>query len=537
MRNFYFITVMGILFLAVSALDACTNYLITRAASADSSTMITYTADSQHLYGELYYRPAGDYADSAMVDVLEWDTGKFLGRIPQVRHTYAVIGNMNEHQLALGETTFGGRLELIDTTAIVDYGSLIYFTLQRARTAREAIHVMADLVAEYGYYSDGESFSISDPNEVWIMEMIGKGVGNKGAVWVAQKVPDGYVCAHANQARIRQFPLDDTLNCLYASDVISFARENGWYKGSDQDFSYADTYCPLDYEALRFCESRVWSFYRRIAPSQNLSMDYVKGKKGARPLPLFIKPDKKVTVEDMMAYMRDHFEGTEWDMTKGLDAGPYHVPYRWRPLTWELDGKKYCWERAASTQQTGFSFFTQSRNYLPDGIGGVFWFGVDDTYSTCYFPIYCNAKEVPAAFAQHNGSLNQFSWDAAFWVFNWVSNFAYTRYQDIIQDVQVVQNSLESKFIRLQPAVEQTAANLWTRDSSLALAYLNDYSYQQGERVMKAWQKLAQDLFVKFLDGYVKDKNGTPQWSGYPEEWLREVIRNRGKDHYRIPEN
>jgi len=396
-------------FLLPFSAQTCTNYLITKGASQDGSTMITYAADSHELYGELYYAPAADHLPGAMLDIYEWDTGKFLGRIKQVAHTYAVVGNMNEHQVSIGETTWGGREELKDPKAILDYGSLMYIALQRARTAREAIQVITDLVAEYGYYSSGESFSIADPNEVWILEIISKGPNNKGAVWVARKVPDGYICAHANQARIRQFPLNDKENCLYAPDVITFAREKGYFKGQDKDFSFADAYAPLDYSALRFCEARVWSMFRRAAPSLNLPIDYVKGVKGAEPLPLWIKPDKKLSVHDVMELMRDHFEGTEFDMTKDVGAGPFRLPYRWRPLTWKVDTVTYCNERAVSTQQTGFSFVAQARSWLPNPIGGVLWFGVDDTYSTVYVPMYCGIKQVPHSFAVGTGSFDQFS--------------------------------------------------------------------------------------------------------------------------------
>ncbi|MCP5108778.1 MAG: dipeptidase, partial [bacterium] len=421
---------------------ACTNYLITKGASADGSTMISYAADSHELYGELYYWPSGLHIEGSMLDVYEWDTGKYLGRIKQVAETYSVVGLMNEHQVAIGETTWGGRRELKDPKAKVDYGGLMFLGLQRAKTAREAIKVMTDLVAEYGYYSSGESFSISDPNEVWIMEMISKGPENKGAVWVARRVPDGYICAHANQARIRQFPLNDKKNCLYSKDVISFAKEQGYFKGEDKDFSFAEAYGPPDFGGLRFCEARVWSMFRRAAPSLNIPDDYIKGNVDAEPMPLWIKPDKKLAVRDVIELMRDHFEGTDLDMTKDVGAGPYCLPYRWRPLTWKVnkdDKERYFNERAVSTQQTGFSFVAQGRSWLPGPIGGVFWFSVDDTYSTVYIPMYCGIKRVPKSFAVGTATFQKFSWDSAFWVFNFVSNYAYSRYKDMITDIQVVQ--------------------------------------------------------------------------------------------------
>ncbi|MGZ3460078.1 MAG: C69 family dipeptidase, partial [Archangium sp.] len=340
--------------LVAPAALACTSMLVTKGATADGSTLITYAADSHELYGELYYTPARHHAPGAMRDIIEWDTGKFLGRIKEAPVTYSVVGNMNEHQLTLSESTFTGRKELAGPAGIVDYGSLIYITLERARTAREAIQVMTDLVAEYGYASTGESFSIADPKEAWILEMIGKGAGQKGAVWVARRLPDGAISAHANQSRIRQFPLNDPENAVYSPDVISFAREKGWFKGADKDFSFADTYHPLDFEGTRFSEARVWSIFRRAAPSLHLGAEYADGSEPGKRLPLWVKPDKKLSVQDVMGLMRDHYEGTSLDMTKDVGAGPFAVPYRWRPMTWEVDGKKYVHERAISTQQTGF---------------------------------------------------------------------------------------------------------------------------------------------------------------------------------------
>ncbi len=510
---------------------ACTNFLITKGATVDGSTMITYAADSHELYGELYYQPAGRHIPGTMLDVYEWDTGEYLGQIEQVAETYSVVGNMNEHQVAIGETTWGGRGELADPEAVMDYGSLMYIALQRAKTAREAIGVMTDLAAEYGYYSSGESFSISDPHEVWFMDLIGKGPDNKGAVWVARKIPDGYISAHANQARIRQFPLDDKENCLYAPDVISFAREQGYFEGDDKDFSFADAYAPLDYGALRFCESRVWCMFHRAAPSLNLSMDYVKGVDGAEPMPLWIKPDKKLSVRDLMGFMRDHFEGTDFDMTKDVGAGPYTLPYRWRPLTWEVDGVRYLNERAVSTQQTGFSFVAQSRSWLPDPIGGIHWFSVDDTYSTVYIPIYCGVKEVPHRFAVGTGSFTEFTWESAFWVFNFVSNYAYMRYSDMIQDIQVVQRELEGKFVADQPEIDAAALALYKQAPRLARDYLTEYSGRIADETVERWMKVGEGLLFKYLDGNVKDELGHVTHPGYDESWYRKVVEATG-DHF-----
>lgn len=520
-------------FLLNHSASACTNFLITKGASKDGSTMITYAADSHVLYGELYYTAAADHIPGSMLDVYEWDTGKYLGQIKQVAHTYTVVGNMNEHQVSIGETTWGGRRELRDPNAIMDYGSLMYIALQRAKTAREAIQVITDLVAEYGYYSSGESFSIADPNEVWIFEIIGKGPENKGAVWVARKVPDGYICAHANQARIRQFPLNDKENCIYSEDVISFAREKGYFDGKDKDFSFADAYAPLDYGALRFCEARVWSMFRRAAPSLILSMDYVKGEKGAKPLPLWIEPDEKLSVHDVMELMRDHFEGSDFDMTKDIGAGPFKLPYRWRPLTWEVDSVQYCNERATSTQQTGFSFVAQARSWLPDPIGGVLWFSVDDTYSTVYVPMYCSISEVPKSYAVGTGSFHDFTWESAFWVFNFVSNYTYSRYSDMIVDVQKVQRELEGRFLADQPGIEKAALELFNKSPRLAVDYLTDYSVKTGNETVKRWKKLGEFLIYKYLDGNVKNELGKVTHPGYPESWYRTIVNETG-DHFKM---
>lgn len=512
-----------------SNIFACTNFLISKGASVDGSTMITYAADSHVLYGELYYTPPGKHLPGEMLDIYEWDTGKYLGQIKQAARTYSVVGNMNEHQVSIGETTYTGREDLINPEGIMDYGSLMYIALQRAKTAREAIQVMTDLVAEYGYYSSGESFSVADPNEVWIFEIIGKGPKNKGAVWVARKVPDGYICAHANQSRIHQFPLNDKENCLYAKDVISLAREKGYFKGEDKDFSFANAYAPPDYGALRFCEARVWQMFRRAAPSLNLSIDYVKGEKGAEPLPLWIKPDKKLSVQNVMELMRDHFEGSEFDLSKGIGAGPYCLPYRWRPLTWSVDSTQYLNERATSTQQTGFSFVAQARSWLPDPIGGVFWFGVDDTYSTVYIPIYCSIREVPKPYAVGTGHFDEFSWDSAFWVFNFVSNYAYSRYCDMIKDIQKVQRQFESQFLADQPAIDNAAQELYKQSPGLAVDYLTNYSVNCGETVVKRWKKLGEFLIYKYLDGNMKNELGEVKHPGYPKAWYQRIVDEDGE--------
>ena len=522
------LALLAVLLVAGTALDACTNLLITKGASKDGSTMITYAADSHTLYGELYFKRGGAHLPTEMRDIVEWDTGKFLGRIPEAPVTYTRVGNMNEHQLAIAETTFGGRKELQVPSGIVDYGSLIYIALERAKTAREAIEVMTTLAETYGYASEGESFSIADPNEAWILEMIGKGKGRKGALWVAYRLPDGTISAHANQSRIRQFPLNDPKNALYSRDLIPFAREHGWFKGNDKDFSFADTYAPLSFGALRFCEARVWSLFRRAAPSQDLPIDYVKAVKGAKPLPLCIKPDHKLDVRDAMELMRDHFEGTEFDMTKDVGAGPFASPYRWRPMTWKLDGQEYLHERAISTQQTGFSFVAQSRAWLPDPVGGVLWFGVDDTYTTCYVPISCGVQAPPHAFAEGTGDFNAFSWDSAFWTFNFVSNYTYTRWRDMIQDVQKVQREFEGRFTAGQPDVDRRALALYKEDPGLAKDYLTKRAAEATAEVVARWQKLGQFLIWKYLDGNVRDEKGKVTFPRYPDAWYRRIVKDHG---------
>ncbi len=505
----------------------CTSILVTKGASADGSTMITYAADSHQLYGELYHWPAAKYPEGTLLDVYEWDTGKYLGKIKQARETYAVIGNMNEYQLTISETTFGGRDELIDKKGIIDYGTLIYVTLQRAKTAREAIKLMGELVAEYGYYSSGESISIADPNEVWIFEIIGKGEGNKGAVWVAQRIPDGFISAHANHARITTFPLNDPNNCIYSPDVISFARSKGYFSGQDKDFSFSDTYAPLTYNSIRFCEGRVWSVFRRTNKNMEKYISYIKGESLER-MPLWIKPDKKLSVHDVMELMRDHFEGTEFDMTKDVGAGPYACPYRWRPLTWKYEDETYLNERAISTQQSAWVFVTQSRSWLPDPIGGITWFGIDDSYSTVYVPIYCGIKKIPYNYAVGTGSFNEFTWESAFWVFNFVANYAYSRYSDMIKDIQLVQRELEGKFLANQPGIEKAAEILYKSSPEKARDYLTDYTLEQAKTTVERWRKLGEFLIFKYLDGNVKNEYNKPTHPGYSETWKKNVVADAG---------
>ncbi|MEN8138737.1 MAG: C69 family dipeptidase [Bacteroidota bacterium] len=536
--------------------QACTNILVSKGASKDGSTMITYAADAHVLYGELYHWPAADWSTGTMLDVYEWDTSKFLGKIEQVAHTYNVVGNMNEHQVAIGETTFTGRSELKDSTAIIDYGSLIYITLQRAKNAREAIKVMSDLVEKYGYYSTGESFSISDKNEVWILEMISKGMKEKGAVWVARKIPEGYISGHANQARITTFPqggkksiscdefdrlYDKKVENIYSHDVISFAKKQGYYEGKDKDFDFSAAYAPLDFGAARFCDARVYSAFLKVDEKMDKYEDYVMGDIEKKRMPLWIKVKDKLSVQDVMELMRDHFEGTPMDMTADIGAGPSKLPYRWRGLTWEYDGEKYCNERAISTQQTGFSFVTQSRSWLPDAVGGIIWFGLDDTYSTVYTPVYTSSTKIAPSMQVGNGSMVEYSETSAFWTFNRVTNFAYMRYDLIIEDVRKEQNRLESKFVQLVPAIDKAASELYKSNPELAVEYLSDFSVDNAEKMVAAWKDLDKYLLVKYLDGNVKkEENGSfklneygypasPNFPGYSEEWRKRVVEDAGK--------
>jgi dipeptidase len=549
MKPITWITLIWLALACAPTGHACTNYLISKGASANGSTMISYAVDSHELYGYLNYIPAGEHIEGTWIDVYDGDSNKYLGKIRQVRRTYSVVGLMNEFQVAVGETTFGGREELVDPKAVVDYGTLMNMALQRGRTAREALQVMTSLVAEYGYASEGESFSISDPNEVWILEMISKGPDRKGAVWVAWRVPDGYVCAHANQPRIHKFPLQKINNfsnmkqtVFHAPDVVSFAREKGYFKGADSEFSFADAYAPLNFGARRFCEGRVWEFFRRVTPDSkqmDAYKDYALGiKPGAEPIPLFIKPDKKLSVRDVMELMRDHFEGTEMDMTKDIGAGPFVLPYRWRPMEWKVDKdakEEYIFERAVSTQQTGFSFVTESRSWLPNPIGGIFWMGLDDTFSTVYTPMYCGINRVPASFAKEAGDFNRFSWDSAFWVFNFVANTAYSRYCDMIQDIQPVQRELEGKFFAMQPELEAAALDLFKHSPAQARDYLTAYSVNEGGAVVQRWKKLGEFLLWKYMDGNVRDSQGKVTHPPYPKEWYQRIIKETG-DCFRVPE-
>lgn len=523
------ITAAAVLFLFAFtySTEACTNLIVTKGASKDGSVMVTYSADSYNLYGELYHFKAAVYPNGSNLEIYEWDSGKLLGTIPQAEVTYNVVGNMNEHQVVIGETTFGGREGLENEKGIMDYGSLIYVALQRAKTAREAINIMTSLVEEYGYYSSGESFSIADKNEAWIMEMIGKGKDNKGAVWVARKIPDGYISGHANMARITTFPLNDTENCLYSKDVISFARGMGYFSGKDEEFDFAAAYNPMDFGGIRFCDGRVWSMFRRVNKDMDKYIDYINGKSLER-MPLWVKPGKKLSVRDVMLLMRDHFEGTELDMTKGIAAAPFESPYRNSPLTFEVDSVRYFHERPISTYQTAWSYVSQSRSNLPDEVGGVLWFGFDDTYMTIYTPLYSSITDIPYNYKEGLASLGKFNWDSAFWTFNAVSNFAYPRYSLIINDIKMKQDELEGGYLAEQETVDNTALSLLKKSKGEAVKYLTGYSINAGNNTYNSWKEFFGFLNMKYMDGVVKNEFAKPKRVGYPEEFLKKIVEENG---------
>ena len=541
MKKIFFVCASAAILFCSAEIFACTGFLIGKKASTDGSVMISYAADSHNLYGEMYRWPAARWPKGAMLEVVEWDTGKPLGKIPQVEQTYSVVGNMNEYQLAITESTFGGRPELVDSTGIMDYGSLIYIALQRAKTAREAIKVMTDLVAAHGYYSGGESFSIADKNEAWIMEMVGKGAGNKGALWVAIRIPDDCISAHANQSRIQQIPFDDKENCLYSPDVVSFAREKGFFKGNDKDFSFAKAFCPYDFGGLRGCEARVWSFFRKYDPSMDKYEAFVKGDPTKEPMPLYIKPNRKLSVQDVQNGMRDHYEGTSLDMTKDAGAGPYKVPYRWRPMHFTVDGKEYLNERAIATQQTGFVIVPQMRNWLPDAIGGILWFGVDDADMAVFNPVYSSSLAVPECYREGNGDMYNFSWTSAFWMHNWVANMAYSKYSFMIQDIRKVQQELENGYQNTIPAIDKAATEIYNKNPEEARKFLTWFSSTTANGATARWKQLGEYLMVKYIDGNVKKEEdgqfkrnqygvpASPDFPGYDDEYYRSIVNSAGE--------
>lgn len=502
---------MAVIFPTDSA--ACTSLVATPGATVRGSSMVTYAADSHTLYGELYNQPAADHEAGARRKVYEWDTGRYLGEIDEVPHTYATIGNMNEHGLTIAESTWGGRGEL-QGSGLIDYGSLIYITLQRAKTAREAIKVMTDLVDKYGYASSGESFSIADADEVWVMELIGKGNADKGAVWVARRVPDGYISGHANHSRIHTFPLKDT-ETLYSPDVIKFARKMGYFDGKDEDFDFSRAYAVYDMGALRGCDARVWSYFKRFAPAGEVDgyIAWVTRGEG-EPMPLWVKPQNKLTAADLKNMMRDHFEGTPLDMTKDVGAGPFGVPYRWRPMSYVVDSVEYTHERAIATQQTGFSFVADINRDRHDAMRGILWFGVDDANTCVYVPVFNSTPKPPYELSHGNGDMLTLSWDAMFWVNNYVANQAYNRYSKMIPDIRRVQSSLETDMTK---AVDDAATQMQGKDYATAAAYLADLTGHWTSKATKDYKALGDMLLVKFLDGNVKRQNADGTFSRTPE--------------------
>ncbi len=521
---------------------ACTSLIATPGASADGSSMITYAADSHTLYGELYHQPAADHAPGAMRKVVDWDSGRLLGEIPEVPHTYATIGNMNEHGLTIAESTWSGRAEL-EGSGMIDYGSLIYITLQRAKTAREAIEVMTSLVRDYGYASSGESFSIADPSEVWVMELIGKGKADKGAVWVARRVPDGYISGHANHSRIHNFPLKDK-ETLYSPDVIEFARKQGYFNGKDKDFSFSRAYAVTDAGALRGCDARVWSYYNRFTDGGvDQYLDWILRGRG-EAMPLWVKPARKLSADDLKWMMRDHFEGTPLDMTQDIGAGPFDVPYRWRPMGFTVDSVEYTHERAIATQQTGFSFVASMNAGRHDAMKGILWFGVDDANTCVYVPVFNSTPEPPHQLAHGNGDLYTISWDAMFWTNNYVANQAYNRHSQMIPDIRRVQTGLEDKAGEL---VAKASADVASMDMAAATEYLHRLTDSFTADATARYKDLGDYPLVKYLDGNIKKEadgkfartpEGMPEqpdFGGYNERYFRSIANDAG-DRLRVTE-
>lgn len=526
---------------------ACTNFIVGKKASADGSVMCTYSADDYGMFLGLCHYPAGKHAKGEMLQIYDWDTKEYHGQIPQAAETYNVIGNINEYQVTIGETTFGGREEMVDTTGILDYGSLIYIALQRSKTAREAISVMTRLVETYGFCSEGETFTICDPNEAWIMEMMGKGPGSKGVVWVAVRIPDDAICAHANQSRIRTFDQKDKKNVMFSKDCIKFARSKGWFTGKDKDFSFCDVYAAPTFSGRRACEARVWSFFNRFGDMDKY-LPYVEGKvKDAEPMPLWIVPNKKVSLQDLEASMRDHYEGTPFDLGNDLGQGVWEMPYRPTPLSFKVDGKAYFNERPVSTQQTAFSYVSQMRSWLPRQIGGVLWFGNDDGNMVAYTPIYCGNTLQPECYNTPGADAVTFSDKNAFWVCNWVSNMVYPRYSQMFPSLKEVRDSLDNSYIANQGEIEKQALKLYGESEQKAVDYLTNYSNTQAQQMLARWKELAIYLIVKYNDMAVKPtKDGkflrtktgngaTVKRTGFPEKVARALVKQTG-DRFASPE-
>lgn len=527
--------------LASSGAFACSNLIVGKKASVDGSVMVSYNADDYGMFGHLCHYPAGTHPKGSLRQIYDWDSGVYHGEIEEAPVTYNVIGNINEFQLSIGETTYGGREEMVDSTGILDYGSLIYVTLQRAKTAREAISVMTSLVEKYGYNSEGETFSICDPNEAWIMEMQGTGAGSKGVVWVAMRIPDDAICAHANQSRIGKFNMKDKKNVLYSKNVISYARKMGWFNGKDSEFSWKNTYAFPDFSGRRFCDARVWSFFNHYADDFDRYLPWALGKdKDAEDMPLWIVPNRKLSVADVENGMRDHYEGTALALdTTSIGGGVYEMPYRPTPLTFTVDGKQYFNERPISTQQTAFTFVSQLRSWLPREIGGVLWFGNDDANMVAYTPVYCGNTVQPACYNTKGADAVTFSSDNAFWLCNMVSNMVYPRYSQLFPELKAVRDSLETSYFANQTSIEKQAADLYQTDKAAALKLLNNYSNTKADEMLASWKRLATRIIVKYNDMAVKkEKDGKLLQSvtrpGYPASFGRKLVKETG-DWYAVP--
>ncbi len=563
MNKFIYILSFTAILLFANDSFSCTNFIVTKGASTDGSVMVTYAADSHVLYGELYHYTAQKYPLGSKMKIFCWDTGEYLGEIPQALETYNVVGNVNEYQVAIGETTYGGREELWEKNGILDYGSLIYIALQRSKTAREAMKLIVELTNEYGYASEGESFSICDKNEAWIFELIGKGAGEKGIVWVARLIPDGYISAHANQARITTFPFqkkNDWFNpkqtVFNSPDVITFARKKGYFKGKDENFSFSDTYNPLTFSGARACELRVWAFFNHVSDDMAQYWGYATGTDMkldknnnlydtagyycTNRMPLWIKPNRKISNLDLFKFMGDHLEGTELDMSKDFGAGPYACPYRWRPMTWKYNNKAYIHERTTGTQQTGFSFVAQLRSYMPDKIGAINWFGTDDCANTVYVPMIASITEIPHCFAVGNGNIMNFTMESSFWITNLVTNFAYTRYNAINPEIQAAQDNLYTLFFKELKSFDEEMLQILSNDSEAAQKTINNFSKKQAETFHSTWTNLFGYLFAKYLDGNIKTAKELPEGYKYiapkveqppfPEWYYQKIVESNGNN-------
>ena len=535
---------------SVSEAEACSNFIVGKKASVDGSVMCSYSADDYGMFQYLCHYPAAKHAKGEMRKIFDWDSNKYYGEIPEAAETYNVIGNINEWQVTIGETTYGGREEMVDSTGIMDYGSLIYVALQRSKTAREAIKVMTTLANTYGYNSGGETFTICDPNEAWIMEMMGKGAGSKGAVWVALRIPDDAICAHANQSRIGKFNMKDKKNVMYAKDVVSFARSKGWFKGKDADFSWKMAYAKPDFSGRRFCDARAWAMLNHFY-DMSPYLDWALGKNpDAQDMPLWVVPNKKVSVKDVEAVMRDHYEGTPLSVADGSDIGGgiWEMPYRPTPLMYKVDGKQYFNERPVSTQQSGFVFVSQMRSWLPREIGGVFWFANDDANMAAFTPVYCSMTERPECYNTPGADALHFSKKNAYWVCNMTSNMVYPRYSLMFPTLKEVRDSLDNSYFAAQAGVEKKAQELYAQNPQAAVKYLNDYSVEKAQQMLARWNQLFEFLVVKYNDMIIKptDKNGTfektpyglgarPVRPGYPEKFAKQLVKQSG-DKFLVPE-